>query len=74
MRIVLFTFICIFIERRLEGGTANFLKMAITSGKGSGLVAGIRSRVAFITCTGFNFYVVFVSYKMNMKKTINEKL
>lgn len=58
-----------FIERRLEGGTANFLKIAITSGKGSGLVAGIRASVAFITCTGFNFYVVFVSDKMNMKKS-----
>lgn len=57
-----------FIGRRLEEGTANFLKIAITSGKGSGLVAGIRSRVAFMTCTGFNFYVVFVSYKMNMEK------
>lgn len=63
-----------FIERRLEGGTANFLKIAITAGKGSGLVAGIRARVAFMTCTGFNFYVVFVSYKTNMNKKINEKL
>jgi len=53
--VFVFSTICQFRERELEAGTANCSKIAIISGEGFGLKAGITSSMAFIDCIGFNF-------------------